>query len=161
MNSSTLTAPETRPSAIPPGFHTLTPYLACTDAAAAIRFYSQAFGAVELVTVPRPDGKLLHACIRIGDSHVMLMEEIEGCAAGPKTLGGTPVSLHLYVANADESARRAEKAGAKVLMPVQEMFWGDRYGLLEDPFGHRWAVATHVRDVTPDELRAAAAQACG
>ena len=145
---------------IPAGFRTVTPHLVCAGAANAIAFYKKAFDAVELTRLPAPDGKLIHACIRVGDSMVMLVDEFpEMGSAGPKALKGTPVTIHLYVNDADAFAKRAEQAGAKILMPVQEMFWGDRYGQLEDPFGHRWSVATHVRDVTPEEIQRAASSA--
>jgi uncharacterized glyoxalase superfamily protein PhnB len=98
----------------------------------------------------------MHGCIRIGDSPIMLVEENpQWNALGPKSLKGTPVTIHLYVENADAAVARAEKAGAKVTMPLQDMFWGDRYAVLEDPYGHSWSIATHVRDVTPDEMKKA------
>ena len=106
--------------------------------------------------MPGPDGRLMHAAMKIGDSTVMLADEMpEWNSLGPKALKGSPVTIHLYVDNADEFVARAEKAGAKVTMPVEEQFWGDRYGKLEDPFGHHWSVATHVRDVTPEEMKKA------
>jgi PhnB protein len=138
---------------IPPGMTAVTPHLVCTDAAAAIAFYKKAFGAVEEMRLPGPDGKVMHACIRIGGSAVMLGE---GCAQygsfSPLELKGTPVTLHLYVDDVDAFAAQAVKAGAKVVMPVDDQFWGDRYGQLEDPFGHRWSVATPVRQVSPEEM---------
>lgn len=147
---------------IPEGMRTITPHLVCAGAAEAIAFYKRAFGAAELLRVPGADGRLLHACIRIGDSAVMLVDEYrEWCSVGPRSLKGTPVTIHVYVEDADTFAERAIKAGAKIIMPVQEMFWGDRYGVLEDPFGHRWAVATHVRDVSPAELQKRAMNMAG
>lgn len=144
---------------IPEGMHSLTPHLICNGAAAAIAFYRDAFGAVETSRLPGPDGKLMHASIRIGDSTLMLADEIAGCGvAGPRTLNGSPVTLHLYVEDADAVMARAVEAGATQTMPVTEMFWGDRYGQLEDPFGHRWSVATHVRDLTPEQVREGMAQ---
>ena len=141
---------------IPEGMHSVTPHLICAGAAEAIEFYKQAFGATEVTRVPGPNGKLMHAAIRIGDSIVMLVDEMpQWGALGPKALKGTPVTIHLYVADADGFAARAVAAGAKVTMPLSDMFWGDRYGQLEDPFGHRWSVATHVRDVTPAEIQSA------
>lgn len=141
---------------IPEGFHTVTPHLVCASAASALDFYKKAFGAVVESRLDGPDGKLMHGCIRIGDSAIMLVEENpQWNALGPKSLKGTPVTIHLYVENADAAVARAEKAGAKVTMPLQDMFWGDRYAVLEDPYGHSWSIATHVRDVTPDEMKKA------
>jgi uncharacterized glyoxalase superfamily protein PhnB len=141
---------------IPQGMHTVTPHLICAGAADAIEFYKKAFGAVEMARLPGANGKLMHAMLRIGDSAVMLVDEApEWGMLGPKALKGSPVTIHLYVDDADASAARAVKAGAKLTMPVADMFWGDRYGTLEDPFGHRWSVATHVRDVTPEEMQQA------
>jgi PhnB protein len=144
----------TRP--IPDGMHTVTPHLVCAGAADAIEFYKKAFNAVELSRMPGPGGKLMHASIRIGDSVVMLVDEMpEWGSLGPKALNGSSVSIHLYVDDVDAFSARAAAAGAKVTMPVADMFWGDRYGQFEDPFGHRWSIATHVRDVTPGEMREA------
>jgi PhnB protein len=141
---------------IPEGMHTVTPHLVCDGASAAIAFYTKAFEATEIARMPGPGGKLMHAMIRIGDSMVMLVDEMpEWQATGPRTLKGTPVTLHLYVSDADAVFQRAVDAGAKSVMPVEETFWGDRYGVLEDPFGHRWSVATHVRDMTPEEMQTA------
>lgn len=149
------------PNAIPPGMHTLTPHLVCRGAADAIAFYCQAFGAVELARLPMPDGRLMHAMIRIGDSPVMLVDEFpeQGCR-GPQAGLGSPVTLHLYVADVDSAVARAVAAGAKLTLPVADMFWGDRYGRVEDPFGHQWSIATHVRDLSADEIYAAAASGC-
>jgi len=139
---------------------TVTPHLTCGGAADAIEFYKRAFGAVELTRLPGPGGKLLHAMIRIGDSNVMLVDEFPAHGSfGPKAMKGSPVTLHLYVDDVDAVFRRAVDAGAKVTMPVADMFWGDRYGRLEDPFGHQWSVATHVRDVKPEEMQEAMRQA--
>lgn len=141
---------------IPDGMHSVTPHLICAGAAKAIDFYKRAFDATELMRVPGPNGKLMHASIRIGDSTVMLHDEMpERGALGPSALKGSPVTIHLYVEDVDAVAARAVAAGAKVTMPVADMFWGDRYGQLEDPFGHRWAVATRKRDVTPEEMQEA------
>jgi PhnB protein len=146
----------TKVAPIPQGMHTVTPHLVCAGAAQAIDFYKRAFGATELMRVPGKDGRLMHASVRIGDSAVMLVDEMpEWGALGPKALKGTPVTIHLYVEDVDAFAAGAVDAGAKVVMPVADMFWGARYGLLEDPFGHRWSVATQVRDVTPAEIEAA------
>jgi uncharacterized glyoxalase superfamily protein PhnB len=142
--------------AIPEGMHSVTPHLVCAGAADAIEFYKKAFGAVELTRMPGAQGKLMHASIRIGDSTVMLADEMpEWGSLGPKALKGSPVTIHLYVDDADAFVARAVKAGAKVTMPVDDMFWGDRYGKLEDPFGHHWSIGTHVRDVSPEEMRQA------
>ena len=142
--------------AIPEGMHTVTPHLLCAGAAEAIEFYKKAFNATEKSRLPGPNGKLLHAAIQIGDSTIMLADEMpDWGAVGPKALKGSPVVIHLYVADADAFAARAVGAGAKMTMPVTEMFWGDRYGQFEDPFGHRWSVATHVRDMSPAEVQEA------
>jgi PhnB protein len=144
---------------IPEGMHALTPHLICAGAADAIEFYKRAFNAVELSRLPGPDGKVMHAMLRIGDSALMLVDESPQCGMlGPKALKGSPVTIHLYVQNADATVTRAAAAGAKITMPVADMFWGDRYGQLEDPFGHRWSVGTHTRDVTPEEMRQAMAK---
>ena len=141
---------------IPDGMHSVTPHLVCDGAAAAIDFYKQAFGATEAGRLPGPDGRLMHAQITIGDSAVMLVDENPQCGmVGPKSLKGTPVSIHLYVEDVDAFVERAVAAGAKVTMPVTDMFWGDRFGALEDPFGHHWSVATHQRDVRPEEMQQA------
>ena len=141
---------------IPEGMHTVTPHLVCAGAGAAIDFYKKAFGATETARMPGPGGKLIHASVRIGDSTVMLVDEMpEWGSLGPKALKGTPVVIHLYVDDVDAFTARAVAAGAKVTMPVADMFWGDRYGQLEDPFGHRWSVATHVRDVSPADMQQA------
>jgi len=136
--------------------HTVTPHLVCNGAADAITFYKQAFGAVELGRLPGPQGKLMHAMLRIGDSAVMLVDEFPDYGSfGPKSLKGSPVTIHLYVEDVDATVKRAVAAGAKITMPVDDMFWGDRYGKIEDPFGHHWSVATHIRDVSPEEMQAA------
>ena len=145
--------------AIPEGMHSVTPHLVCAGAAKAIEFYKQAFGAEEGARLPGPDGRLVHASVKIGDSQVMLVDEMpEWGALGPKSLKGTPVTIHLYVEDVDALVARAVKAGAKVTMPVADQFWGDRYGKLEDPFGHHWSVATHVRDVSVEEMQDAMRQ---
>ena len=141
---------------IPEGMRSVTPHLVCAGAADAIEFYKKAFDAVELARMPGPQGKLMHAMIRIGDSAVMLVDEApEWGMLGPKALKGSPVTIHLYVEDVDATVERAVKAGGKITMPVQEMFWGDRYGTLEAPFGHRWSVGTHIRDVTMEEMQQA------
>jgi PhnB protein len=147
---------------IPDGFHTVTTYLVCDGAAKAIKFYEKAFGATEVMRVPTPDGKLMHASIQIGDSLIMLNDEFpEMGALGPKARKGTSVTMHLFVEDADKAFARAVKAGATVKMPLQDMFWGDRYGQLEDPFGHSWSIATHIRDMSAKEIQEAAKAACG
>lgn len=141
---------------IPDGMRSVTPHLICAGAAAAIEFYGKAFGAEEISRHPGPDGRILHAALRIGDSVVFLTDEFpEQNCLGPAHSAGAPVSIHLYVTDADAVFARAQKAGATVLMPIADMFWGDRYGQLKDPFGHRWSVATHRRDLTDEEIHQA------
>ncbi len=141
---------------IPQGMHSVTPHLICAGAAKAIDFYVKAFGATESARLPGPDGRLMHAAVRIGDSTVMLVDEMpEWGALGPKSLKGSPVTIHLIVPDVDAFVERAVKAGAKVTMPVEDAFWGDRYGKLEDPFGHHWSVATPVREVSMEEAQKA------
>ena len=146
--------PQVRP--IPEGMHTVTPQLVCAGAADAIEFYKKAFNATETARLPGAQGKIMHAMIRIGDSPVMIVDEFpEWKSLGPKSLKGSPVTLHLYVQDVDAFVKRAVAAGAKITMPVDDMFWGDRYGKIEDPFGHQWSVGTHKRDVTPEEMKQA------
>ena len=134
----------------------MTPHLVCAGAAEAIEFYKKAFNATEEIRMPGSAGKLMHAAIKIGDSTVMLADEFPDWGSlGPKSLKGSPVVIHLYVEDADAFVKQAVAAGATIKMPVADMFWGDRYGQIEDPFGHRWSVATHVRDVTPAEMQEA------
>lgn len=138
---------------IPEDMHTLTPHLVCDGAAAAIEFYRKAFGAVEASRLPGPDGRLAHAMVRIGDSALMLSDEWPDMGSvGPKSLKSSPVTLHLYVTDVDATVAQAVAAGATVTLPVSDMFWGDRYGQLRDPFGHQWSVATHLRDLSPQEI---------
>jgi PhnB protein len=142
--------------AIPGGMHTLTPHIVCKDANGAIDWYVKAFGAVEAARMPGPDGKLMHGAVKIGDSHMMLAEEqLSWGSPSPTTLSNSPVFLHLYVPDVDAAMAKAEAAGAKVTMPATDMFWGDRYGQLVDPYGHKWSVATHTRDVSPAEMQEA------
>ena len=142
--------------AIPDGMHSLTPHLVCRGAAAAIDFYGRAFDAIEQFRLPGPDGRLVHACVLIGDSQLFLVDEMpEHGALGPRALKGSPVTIHLQVQDADAAFARAVQAGATVSMPLADMFWGDRYGRVTDPFGHSWSIATHVRDVSPDDMVAA------
>ena len=141
---------------VPEDMHRVTPHLICAGAAKAIEFYKKAFGAVEEARLPGEDGRLMHAVIRIHGDAVMLVDEMpEYGALSPKSLKGSPVTLHLYVEDVDAFVKRAVDAGAKFTMPVQDMFWGDRYGKVEDPFGHHWSVATHVRDVSLEEAQKA------
>jgi PhnB protein len=146
--------------AIPDGYRSLTPYLRCRDAAKAIEFYKKAFGAEEVMRMPGPDGKVMHAEMKFGDSMLMLGEE---CAEmkmhSPLSLGGSGSGLHIYVKDVDKSFERAVQAGCTVAMPLMNMFWGDRYGKLADPFGHEWSIATHVEDVPPEEMPKRAAEA--
>jgi uncharacterized glyoxalase superfamily protein PhnB len=140
-------------------FRSVTPHIVVRDAPTAIDFYKRAFGAVERFRMPSPDGKhVMHAEIMIGDTVVMMAEESPGnpCKS-PLSLGGTPVSLHLYVPNADAVFSQAVAAGATGTMPPQDMFWGDRFGQVTDPFGHKWSIATHMRDPSPAEMAAGAA----
>ncbi|XAL99939.1 VOC family protein [Phycisphaeraceae bacterium D3-23] len=135
------------------GFHTATPYLICKDAKAAIDFYKKAFNATEIMQLDMPDGRLAHGEIKIGDSPIMLSDEHPDMnIRGPKTLGGTPVSIMLYVEDSDAMFAQALAAGAKELRPVKDQFYGDRSGTLEDPFGHHWTISTHKEDVPPEEL---------
>jgi len=137
----------------PDGYHTATPYWIIKGAATAIEFYKKAFGATELFRMAAPGGKIGHAEIKIGDSPIMLADEFpEMDARGPQSFGGTPVSIMLYVADVDTVFDRAMAAGAKVKQPVQDKFYGDRNGVLADPFGHVWTIATHKEDLTPEEV---------
>jgi PhnB protein len=144
---------------IPDGYHTVTPYLYVKGAAKAIEFYKKAFGAKELMRMPGPEGKLGHAEIRIGGSRLMLSDEYPPMDfLGPQSRGGTTVHLHVYVKGVDSVIERAVAAGAKVLRPVANQFYGDRTGSVQDPFGHVWHIATHVEDVPPKEMARRAAQ---
>jgi len=139
--------------AVPEGYHSVTPYLVLRQASDAIEFYKKAFGATEVFRMPGPGGAIAHAEIRIGDSQIMMCEEnAEMGARSPQTLGGSPANLFLYVEDVDTAYKRAVDAGATATMPPQDMFWGDRYGKLIDPFGHEWSIATHVEDVTPAQM---------
>lgn len=152
--------PTTATSFKPAYAHAVSPHLICAGAAKAIDFYKEAFGAEEILRIAAPDGKLMHGCIRVCGSTVMLVDEFPQMGAlSPKGLKFSPVTIHLFVEDADAFAARAVKAGAQLVMPVADMFWGDRYGLLVDPFGHRWSVATHKKDMTEAELRQALADA--
>jgi PhnB protein len=147
---------------IPEGYHTLTPYLIVHDAAGAIEFYKQAFGATEMFRMAGPDGRIGHAEIRVGDSQIMLADEHpEMNARSPRTIGGSPVSFMLYVEDVDGIVAQALAAGATLKRPIANQFYGDRTGGVEDPFGHNWYIATHVEDVAPEELQRRAAAAHG
>ena len=146
---------------IPQGMHTVTPHLVVRGAAKAIDFYKKAFDAKEASRLPGPNGTIMHAEIQIGDSHVMLMDESpEWKSVAPQTLKGSPVTIHIYVADVDAFVAQAVGAGAKITMPIEDMFWGDRYGKVEDPFGHQWSIATHIRDVDSAELHKVMQKAC-
>src|SRR5258707_13190235 len=147
---------------IPDGYTTVTPYLVIRGAAKAIDFYTKAFGAEEVCRMPMPDGKLMHVELKIGNSFVFLADEFPGMGnPSPQGLGGSPVGIHLYVTDCDKVFNQAVAAGATPTMPPMDMFWGDRFGKLTDPFGHVWSVATHKEDVPPEEMgkRAEAAMA--
>jgi len=139
---------------IPDGHHTVAPYLAIKNAVSALEFYKKAFGATETYKLIVPDGRLGHAEIRLGDSLIMLSDEFpEFGGKAPEALGGSPVSIHLYVEDVDAFVKRAVAEGARVLKPVADQFYGDRSGQLEDPYGHLWWVATHKEDVAPEEMQ--------
>jgi PhnB protein len=144
---------------IPPGHEHLIPHLVCDPCAEAIEFYKKAFGAEEIARAPAPDGRrIMHASMRIGTSFIYLVDDFpefcEGKSESPKTLKGTPVTIHRYVKDCDAAVKKAQDAGATVIMPPMDMFWGDRYGVVVDPFGHKWSIATHVKDLTPAEVEA-------
>ena len=145
-----------------PGAHGLsavTPYLICANAAGAIEFYKKAFGATEMFRLPGPDGKIMNAMISICGCTIMLNDEFpEMNVFGPKANTGSPISIHLSVSNADEAMQQAAAAGAKITMPATDVFWGDRFGAMEDPYGHKWTVGQHLRDMTPDEIAQAMRQ---
>jgi PhnB protein len=150
----------TKATPVPEGYHSVTPCLAVNDAASAIAFYKEAFGATELMRMPAPGGKVGHAELEIGDSRIMLADEYpEMGFRSAKAYGGSPVGLHLYVEDVDAVARRAVAAGARELRPVKDQFYGDRTGSFEDPFGHVWHLATRKQDLSPDELKRRAEQA--
>jgi uncharacterized glyoxalase superfamily protein PhnB len=141
-------------NAIPEGYHTITPSIVVSDGAKAIEFYKKAFGAEERVRMPGPNGGIMHAELRIGDSPIMLGEEMPSMGAkSPKSFGGSPVSFFFYTENVDAAWDRAVKAGAKLIMPLEKMFWGDRAGCVEDPYGHKWWLAQHVEDLTPEQIK--------
>jgi uncharacterized glyoxalase superfamily protein PhnB len=144
---------------IPPGQENLIPHLVCERCTEAIEFYKKAFGAEEISRAPAPDGRrIMHAALRIGKSVLFLNDDFPeycgGKSSTPTALTGTPVTIHHYVENCDAAIKRAQDAGATVSMPPMDMFWGDRYGVVVDPYGHKWSFATHIKDLTPDEVEA-------
>ena len=143
-----------KPTPVPEGYHTVTAYLCVKGAAKAIEFYKKAFGAEEIIRMNAPDGGIMHAAIQIGDSRIMLADEFpEMGVLGPKSLGGSPVKMHLYVAEVDKKIEQAVKAGAKLIREVKDQFYGDRSGGVEDPFGYQWYLATHIEDVSEVEMQ--------
>jgi len=143
-------------SYIPKGYNSITPYLVVKGAAQAIEYYKNVFGATEVMRMPGPDGKIGHAELKIGNSHIMLADENPSMGQGYTsaiTMGGSPVSLYVYLPDVDRVVQRASAQGAKILKPVQDQFYGDRTGFFQDPFGHLWGVATHIEDVSPQELQ--------
>jgi PhnB protein len=148
--------PNPRPAPIPPGHEGLIPHLVCAPAADAIEFYKKAFGAEEVHRMPGPDGRLMHAAMRLEGRFFFLADDFpeyhQGKSHSPKVMGATSVTIHRYVTDTDAAIDRAKKAGATVIMPATDMFWGDRYGQVKDPFGHHWALATHIKDMTMQEM---------
>jgi PhnB protein len=143
-------------SYIPKGYNSVTPYLVVKGAAKAIDYYKKVFGATEIMRMPGPDGKIGHAELKIGDSNIMLADESPSMGPGhisADTVGGSPVSLYVYLPNVDDVVKRATTEGAKLLKPVQDQFYGDRSGFIQDPFGHLWGIATHTEDVSPKEMQ--------
>jgi len=145
---------------IPPGHENLIPHLVCSPCSEAIEFYKKAFGAEELHRILAPDGhRIMHAAIRIGNSFLFLVDDFpefcDGKSSTATALKGTPVSLHHYVEDCDAAIKRAQDAGATVIMPAMDMFWGDRYGVVTDPYGHKWSFGTHIQDLTPEQMKAA------
>ena len=141
---------------VPDGWRTVAPHLTVRGGAQAIEFYKKALGAKELRRALGPDGKLMHGDLQIGDSHVFLNDESPGIGAlSPQSLGGTPVTIHLQVEDVDSLFQQAVRAGAEVVMPLADQFWGDRYGIVRDPFGHQWSMASHVQDLTDDDIKKA------
>lgn len=139
--------------AIPEGYHNVTPYLTCKNSAQAIDFYKSAFGATEIMRMTTPDGKVSHAELKIGDSHIFLADEFPGMSTAPTPGVKNACGIFLYLENVDAAYNRAVAAGANVEMPLENQFWGDRYGKITDPFGHSWGLAQHVEDVTPEEMK--------
>ncbi len=148
---------------IPPGHEGIIPHLVCSPCSNAIDFYKKAFGAEEIRRMPGPDGRIMHAAMKIEDQFLFLADDFPEYCGGkeknPAALGGTPVVLHRYVKDCDAAIDRAAKAGAHVIMGASDMFWGDRYGQIKDPFGHQWAFATHLKDMTPEQMKKAGQEA--
>jgi len=145
---------------IPKGYNSVTPYLIVKGAAKAIDYYTKIFGATEVMRMPGPDGRIGHAELKIGDSHIMLADEFpEMGHQSPLTLGNSPVSMLVYVEDVDSTVKRAVADGAQIVKPVEDQFYGDRMGFIKDPFGHRWAVATHTEDLSPEEMKERAKKA--
>jgi PhnB protein len=145
---------------IPDGMTAVTPHLVVAGAAQAIDWYRKAFGAVEEMRMPDPTGRIMHACIRIGGAAIFLVDEMKECGSvGPKSLEGSPVTIHLMVENVDAVFDRAVKAGATVTMPLADQFWGDRYGIVKDPSGHQWSIGSHMEDLTPEQMQERMAKA--
>ena len=138
--------------AIPPGYTTITPSMTVKDAPKVIEFYKKAFGATERMRMPGPDGKIMHAEIQIGNSIIMMNDEVMGSRSA-QTLGGSPISFYVYFEDADAAFRKAISAGAKEQYAMTDMFWGDRMGTVEDPFGYKWTIAQHIKDVTPEQMK--------
>lgn len=148
---------------IPAGQEGLIPHLVCSPCAEALEFYKKAFGAEEVHRMPGPDGRVMHAAMRLDGRYLFLADDFPeycgGKASNPNALGGTPVTIHRYVKDCDSTMNQALKAGATVVMPASDMFWGDRYGMVKDPFGHQWSIATHIRDMTDEEMMKAGEEA--
>ena len=149
---------------IPPGSEHLIPHLVCNGATKAIEFYKKAFGGELMYSLPAPDGqRIMHAAMRLGNSMFFLVDDFPefcgGQSESPQALKGSPVTIHRYVADVDAAVNRAVEAGATVLMPVADMFWGDRYGVIKDPFGHKWSIATHKKDLSPEQMQTAMKEA--
>ncbi len=143
--------PKAKP--IPDGYHSISPSVTCKNAAKAIEFYKKVFGATEVMRMPGPNGEIMHAELKIGDSHVFLNDEFPGMAAAPSGSGPAPVQIFVYTEDVDSVYNRAIQEGARSTMPLANQFWGDRYGKFVDPFGHHWGVATHVEDVAPQDMQ--------
>jgi len=140
--------------AVPPGFHTLTPHLVVRNAEQALEFYKNAFGGEVFHVAHMPDGKVMHASLRIGDSMLMLNDEFPDYGTlSPLSTGGSAVTIHIYTENVDAAFNRAVSAGAQVKMPLADQFWGDRYGVVADPFGHKWSLGAHIKDMLPEEMQ--------
>lgn len=147
---------------IPQGISRLTPHLIIKDAARAIEFYKKAFGAEEMVRMPMPDGRIMHACLKFGDSTLFLCDEFPEfeCGASPQTLKNAHATMHLFVEDVDKAFQKAVDTGATAVQPPEDMFWGDRYGRVVDPFGQPWSLATHKEDLTPEQMKERMASAC-